>query len=195
MIKVAGTVNRIACINGLCSKIAAPVLLTLICGFSLSSFAAQDGEIGFESTGSIFINLTIEQGVQITGLEDWDITVSRENNGSNREFTKDFCVRGTIGSRISVTAWTDTTAGNNFALTSSNNEALPFSLEFNPAIAIGQYEELTPNNASSVYTINDENNCNAGNTSEIKIVFEEEDILSAENLEFGGDLYITIELL
>jgi|SaaInlV_100m_DNA_5_1039725.scaffolds.fasta_scaffold10551_1 hypothetical protein len=162
---------------------------------SAYSLAAQDGELGFESTGSVFVSLRIEQGVQITDLEDWDLTVSRDNVGSDYEFVKDFCVRGTVGSRIAVTAWTDTVVGNQFALSSDDNEAMPFSLEFNPEIASGQFEEISPNDGSSVYSITSYNNCSTGNNSEIRIVFDEEDIMSATSLEFAGDLFITVELL
>ncbi len=157
-------------------------------------FSAQDGAMGLTSTGSIAISLKIDQGVQITDLEDWDLTVSRDNSGSDFEFVKDFCVRGTIGSRIVVTAWTNTVVGNQFALTSAENEPLAFQLEFNPEIATGQFEEISPIEGSSVYTIDSFNNCSAGNNSEIRIVFDDEDIMSAESLEFAGDLFITVEL-
>jgi hypothetical protein len=169
--------------------------VALGCILSAPAFAAQDGELGFESTGSIFVTLKIEQGVQITDLENWDLTVSRDNTGSDHVFVKDFCVRGTMGSRIAVTAWTNTIVGNKFALTSADNEPLAFQLEFNPEIATGQYEEISPISGSSIYTIESFNNCSAGNNSEIRIVFDEEDIMSAESLEFAGDLFITVELL
>lgn len=170
------------------------VLLALI-AYSPMTFAAQDGAMGLTSTGSIAISLKIDQGVQITDLEDWDLTVSRDNSGSDFEFVKDFCVRGTIGSRIAVTAWTNTVVGNQFALTSADNEPLAFQLEFNPEIATGQFEEISPIEGSSIYTIDSFNNCSAGNNSEIRIVFDDEDIMSAESLEFAGDLFITVELL
>lgn len=173
-------------------------LIGLVCALCFASYktnAAQDGEMGVESTGSIQISLKIEQGVQITDLEDWDLTVSRDNSGSDYQFVKDFCVRGTVGSRIAVTAWTNSVVGNQFALSSSDNEPMPFQLEFNPEIATGQFEEISPINGSNVYTIGSLNNCNAGNNSEIRIVFDEEDIMSAESLEFAGDLFITVELL
>lgn len=157
--------------------------------------AAQDGAFGLQSSGSIAVSLKIEQGVQITDLEDWSLIVSRDNTGSDFEFVKDFCVRGTVGSRISVTAWTETIVGNQFALSSFDNESMPFHLEFNPEIATGQFEEISPNSGSSVYSINSYNNCETGNNSEIRIVFEEEDIMSASSLEFAGDLFITVELL
>lgn len=176
-------------------RLATTVLFLLGTLCSAPVLSAQDGRLGMESTGSISVSLKIDQGVQITDLEDWDLTVSRDNTGSDFEFIKDFCIRGTVGSRISVTAWTNTVAGNRFALVSNDNEPMPFQLEFNPEITSGQFEEISPNSGSSVYTINSFNNCNAGNNSEIRIVFDEEDIMSATSLEFNGDLFITVELL
>lgn len=175
-----------------------PIAWLLFCAclsLTIPGHSAQDGNVGIESSGSIAISLKIAQGVQITDLEDWDLTVSRDNAGSDYQFVKDFCVRGTIGSRISVSAWTNNVVGNKFSLTSAENEPMPFQLEFNPEISTGQYEEISPVDSSSVYTISSHNNCNAGNNSEIRIVFDEEDIMAATSLEFSGDLFITVELL
>ncbi len=162
---------------------------------SASVLSAEDGELGIESTGSISVSLKIDQGVQITDLEDWDLTVSRDNTVTDYRFTKDFCIRGTIGSRIAVTAWTNNIAGNRFSLISDDNESMPFLLEFNPEIDSGQFEEISPTNGSNIYTIKSYNDCSTGNNSEIRIVFDKEDIMSATSLEFTGDLFLTVELL
>ena len=131
------------CTNNWLGRSLASIALLMLCsGFSTLALAARDGELGLESTGSILISLKIEQGVQITDLEDWDLSVSRDNTGSDYEFVKDFCVRGTVGSRIAVTAWTNNIVGNRFALISEDNELLAFQLEFNPEIATGQYRVL-----------------------------------------------------
>lgn len=173
-----------------------PAILTIACGLaSMQIFAAENGTLGEESSGYVSISLKIEQGVQITNLENWDLTVSRNEAGSDYQFVRDFCVQGTIGSRISVSAHTSIIVGNRFALSSEDNEAMPFVLEFNPRIASGEFEEVAPNNGSSVYSISSFNDCNAGNNSEIRIVFEEEDIMSATSFEFAGDLFLTVELL
>ncbi len=171
-------------------------ILTIVCGLtSVHILAADNGNLGEESSGFVSISLKIDQGVQITNLEDWDLNVSRNEGGSDYQFVKDFCVQGTIGSRISVSAHTSTIVGNRFALSSTENKGMPFVLEFNPRIASGEFEELAPNNGSSVYNISSFNDCNAGNNSEIRIVFEEEDIMSATSFEFAGDLFLTVELL
>lgn len=178
-----------------CRGAAKVVLATaaLLCLTVASAFAAQDGDRGSTSTGTVSVTVIVEQGIQITDLQDVNLTIRREPGAGNFETSEEFCISGTAGSQFSVTAFTQDQP-DSFTLRSDSNELIPFTLRFTPQLSSGQFDELQPNEPSTLYSVSSFDDCNAGNNSQIRVVFNEADILASTSLEFVGDLFITIAL-
>lgn len=156
--------------------------------------AAQDGERGPQSSGLLSISIQIDEALQILGLEDLDLTVSRDTQ-SELTIVREFCIRAAPNTRFALTTWTDVLSNGRLALVGESGELLPFRVDFTPSANSQVFDEITPNSQSTPFVIGDAVDCTTGNNAQIRVVFSPQDILSSIDANFTGDLYISIELV
>ena len=132
---------------------------------SVNVLAARDGEIGETSSGEISIRLQINQGIQISNLQDINIDISNQAN-KDIEVKQQFCVSANESGRFSIAATPDQTGQAFFSLSSANQETIQYQLYFKGDLNAGTGDQLQPNVSSKQYPLSRNGpNCNGQNNA------------------------------
>ena len=169
------------------------VLLALYL-LSFDALAARDGTIGETSTGEISIRLQINQGIQISNLQDISIDVSNQVNKAI-EVKQQCCVSASESGRFSIAATPDQTGQAFFSLSSANQETIQYQLYFKGDLNAGVGDQLQPNVSSKQYPLSRNGpNCNGQNNAEIALKIPAEQINQASNPVYNGFLNLTVAI-
>ena len=169
--------------------------LFLLIGLIASEcLASRDGRIGATSTGEIHIRLEINQGIQVSNLEDIEITVNTLTT-SDITVAKRFCVRGNTEGLYSMTAFSDRGGSRPFSISSASQDDINFQLYFRSDLSRSVGDQLKPNVPSRLYQLNNDGvNCNGQDNSEIKLVIPAAQINQARDSEYRGFLNLTVAI-
>lgn len=173
--------------------VAGCLLLIAMMLVHATAWAAQDGDPGPTSIGTLSLRLEVAQGIQISNLRDITLVIRREPGIGDFTVDQEFCISGSVNSQFALTAFT-LDEPERFTLRSATGELIPFSLLFTPQTSSQQFDAIQPNEPSNRYSVSSFDSCNAGNNAQIRVVFSEADVLASASLEFVGDLFLTIEL-
>ena len=180
------------------------------------AIAAVDGQIGDTSTGTVLIRLDLNQGIQISNLQDIEISVSGRTTGNaslGDEFDEGlpsnevkvvagdivsrhrFCVRGNNGGNYTITAFSDRAGNAPFTLFSANKNQISFEIYFRGDLSKKVGDRLLPNIASRQYTLENKGaNCDGQNNAEMSLVFPASEINQASDNEYSGFLNLTVAI-
>lgn len=169
--------------------------LCFIFGFiSYESMASRDGRVGATSTGEIHIRLEINQGIQVSNLEDIEITVDTLTS-SDVNVSKRFCVRGNTEGLYSMTAFSDRGGSRPFSISSAAQDEIDFKLYFRSDLSRSVGDQLQPNVPSRLYQLNNDGvNCNGQDNAEISLVIPAAQINQARDSEYRGFLNLTVAI-
>jgi hypothetical protein len=168
----------------------------IVLGVTISpiTIAAVDGQIGDTSTGRVLLRLVLNQGIQISNLQDIEISV----DGETREDVVSrhrFCVRGNTGGNYTITAFADRAGSSPFTLSSANQNEIGFEIYFRGDLSNQVGDRLLPNIASRQYTLENRGiNCDGQNNAEINLVFPAYEINQAHDKEYSGFLNLTVAI-
>lgn len=169
-------------------------LLILVGLLALPTHASRDGRPGLTSTGEIVIKLTIKQGIQITNLEDIEITVDTLTS-SDVTISKRFCIRSNTDGLYSMTAFSDRGGRSPFSISSATKDEISFELYFRNNLADSFGDQLKPNVPSRQYPMKQAGvNCNGQNNAEVQLIFPANEINRAQDKEYGGFLNLTVAI-
>lgn len=161
---------------------------------SSSSYAASDGRLGNNSTGEIQILLIINQGIQISNLQDIEIIINTNAEGDTH-ISKRFCIRGNTEGSYSMTAFSDRGGSAPFSLSSSNDDQVEFELNFRGDLSNSVGDPLKPNIPSRQYKLNNDGvNCNGQDNAEIELVIPASQINQARDKQYNGYLNLTVAI-
>ncbi len=180
------------------------------------TFAAVDGQVGETSTGRVVIRLDLNQGIQISNLQDIEISVSGQTTeyasigedfeeglpspqvkvvGGDIVSRHRFCIRGNTGGNYTITAFSDRAGSAPFTLFSANNNQINFEIYFRGDLSRQVGDQLFPNVASRQYTLENRGaNCEGQNNAEMSIVFPASEISQARDNEYSGFLNLTVAI-
>lgn len=169
----------------------AGALLTL--AFSTQSLAATDGREGNTSTGTIVIKLIINQGIQVANLQDVELEVDINSIDNDVVQTRQFCVRGNMDGRYTMTANSDGRGSSPFSIYNRQKESINFDLYFTGRLDSTVGEPLVPGVPSSTYEIESHGvNCDGQNNAELTIQIPASELQAARGAEYSGFLNLTI---
>ena len=170
------------------------LLTALAVTASPMTMAAVDGEIGDTSTGRILIRLELNQGIQISNLQDIEISIDGETS-SDVISRHRFCVRGNTGGNFTITAFSDRAGSSPFTLSSTNQNEIGFEIYFRGSLSDQVGDRLLPNIASRQYTLENKGvNCDGQNNAELNLVFPASQINQASDKEYSGFLNLTVAI-
>jgi hypothetical protein len=180
------------------------------------TIAAVDGQIGESSTGRVVIRLDLIQGIQISNLQDIEISVSGQATefaslgdeieeglpssqvkfvGGDIVSRHRFCVRGNTGGNYTITAFSDRAGSAPFSLFSANNDEIDFEIYFRGDLSKQVGDRLMPNIASRQYSLENKGaNCDGQNNAEMSLVFPASEINQASDREYSGFLNLTVAI-
>jgi hypothetical protein len=171
-----------------------PVLIVLGTAASPPAIAAVDGQIGDTSSGRVLIRLELNQGIQISNLQDIEISVdgdTREDIVSRHRF----CIRGNTGGSYTITAFSDRAGSSPFTLSSAGQNQIGFEIYFRGDLSKQAGDRLLPNVASPRYTLETKGvNCDGQNNAEMNLVFPASEINQASDDEYSGFLNLTVAI-
>jgi hypothetical protein len=158
------------------------------------AIAAVDGQIGDTSSGRVVIRLNLIQGIQISNLQDIEISVSGETT-EDLVSRHRFCVRGNTGGNYTITAFSDRAGSAPFTLSSDNQSEIGFEVYFRGDLSKQVGDRLLPNIASRQYTLDNKGiNCDGQNNAEMNLVFPASQINQAGDKEYSGFLNLTVAI-
>lgn len=170
------------------------VLTVLSVTTSPITIAAVDGQIGDTSTGRVLIRLELNQGIQISNLQDIEISVDGET-AEDVVSRHRFCVRGNTGGNYTITAFSDRAGSSPFTLSSANQNQIGFEIYFRGDLSSQVGDRLLPNIASRQYTLETKGaNCDGQNNAEMNLVFPASEINQASDNEYSGFLNLTVAI-
>lgn len=169
--------------------------LYLIFGlFCYESLASRDGRVGATSTGEIHISLKINQGIQVSNLEDIEITVDTLTK-SDVIVARRFCIRGNTEGLYSMTAFSDRGGSRPFSMSSASQDEIDFKLYFRSDLSKSIGDQMKPNVPSRLYQLNNDGvNCNGQDNSEIRLVIPAAQINQARDSVYRGFLNLTVAI-
>ena len=178
--------------------------------------AAVDGQIGDTSSGRVVIRLDLIQGIQISNLQDIEISVNGPTTelvsigdesdeswlssqvdlvGGDLVSRHQFCVRGNTGGNYTITAFSDRAGSAPFTLFSDNQNEIDFEIYFRGNLSKHVGDRLLPNIASRQYSLENKGaNCDGQNNAEMSLVFPASEINQASDKEYSGFLNLTVAI-
>lgn len=173
----------------------APLLIACSSLFgSLPAHAAEDGVIGPSSSGYFRLELIIEEGIRIVNLDDVRVVTQQDQSTEQITAIEEFCITGRRGASYVIQAWTTAIVDGRFALSSITGQLIPFTVEFSPSIGTNEFDVLQPNSLTTPYNASSFSDCDAGNNSQIKVVFDTADVQDTDSSSYSGDLFLVVEL-
>ena len=172
------------------------LVLLLIGGLLLApfSFSARDGGVGATSTGEIAIRLELNQGIQISNLQDIQINVSNQAE-EDIVISQRFCVRANQEGRYTITAVSDASGSQPFSLYSRDQDQINFELYFRGNLSLDVADRLYPNVSSREYNLEKTGiNCNGQNNAELSLRMPADQINNASSNEYDGFLNLTVAI-
>ena len=158
------------------------------------TIAAVDGQIGDTSSGRVVIRLDLIQGIQISNLQDIQISVSGQTT-EDVVTRHRFCVRGNTGGNYTITAFSDRAGSAPFTLASTNQNEIDFEIFFRGDLSKQVGDRLLPNIASRQYSLENKGaNCDGKNNAEMNLIFPASEINQASDKEYSGFLNLTIAI-
>ena len=159
-----------------------------------ASFAARDGQVGATSTGEIAIRLELNQGIQISNLQDIQISIPNQAD-EDVIISQRFCVRGNREGRYTIAAAGDRGGSQPFSLSSQDGDEINFELYFRGNLSLDVGDRLYPNVASRAYNLEKTGvNCNGQNNAEFSLHIPASEINNANSNEYDGFLNLTIAI-
>ena len=156
--------------------------------------AAVDGQIGDTSTGRVVIRLELNQGIQISNLQDIEISVSGQTTEDVVSHHR-FCVRGNTGGNYTITAFSDRAGSSPFTLSSTNQNEIDFEIYFKGDLSKKVGDRLLSNIASRQYSLENRGaNCDGQNNAEMNLIFPASEINQASDKEYSGFLNLTVAI-
>lgn len=154
--------------------------------------AATAGQIGDVSTASATITVTVPKQVQISRLDD--IQISVRDRDQDVSFVEPLCVRGVGAGEFRVRA---SGSGPNeaFSLQSLNSDSrqLPFSVGFIGELAAGGTDELIPGHVSPSYRLQSTRpDCGGVDSSAVTIGLSADDLAQIPAGTYRGVLTLTV---
>ena len=170
-------------------------VLSVLCAItSPMAIAAVDGQIGDTSSGRVVIRLSLIQGIQISNLQDIEISVSGQTT-EDVVTSHRFCVRGNTGGNYTITAFSDRAGSAPFTLSSPNQNEIDFEIFFRGNLSKPVGDRLLPNIASRQYSLENMGaNCDGQNNAEMNLVFPASEINQASDKEYSGFLNLTVAI-
>jgi hypothetical protein len=173
-----------------CSSIL-PLISLFIC---TQAMAARDGQIDTESSGEISVRLEIKRGIQISNLEDIQISVSNQAN-EDIVLTEAFCVRSNEVGSYSIAVVSDQVGSSDFSISSADRDQINFDLYFKGDMSDAVGDKLSPNSSSRQYALEPTGaDCDGSNNAEISLQIPAEQINSAKSSEYDGFLNLTVAI-
>ena len=171
-----------------------PALALLCAATSPPAVAAVDGQIGDTSTGRILIRLELNQSIQISNLQDIEISVDGDVT-EDLVSSHRFCIRGNTGGNYTITAVSDRAGSSPFTLSSASQDEISFEIYFRGDLSNQVGDRLLPNVASRQYTPENKGvNCDGQNNAEMRLVFPAGELNQASDKEYNGFLQLTVAI-
>lgn len=159
------------------------------------TFAATDGQVGTTSRGQIVIRLVINQGIQVSNLQDIELLVDNSSVGKDLVARQRFCIRGNTNSQYTLVAEGEFAGGEPFALRSRNNDALAYQLYFTGNLASNVLDPLAPGVPSRAFETQKSGvNCDGQNNAEIMLVIPSANLKQANGNDYSGFLNLTVAI-
>ena len=171
-------------------------LILFISSFLLvpAGFAARDGQVGATSTGEILIRLELNQGIQISSLQDIQINISNQVE-EDIIIRQRFCVRANQEGRYTITATGDRGGSQSFSLYSRDQDEINFELYFRGNLSLDVADRLYPNVLSREYSLHRTGvNCNGENNAELSLHIPASEVNRASSNEYDGFLNLTVAI-
>ncbi|UCE90438.1 MAG: hypothetical protein JSW10_06405 [Pseudomonadota bacterium] len=180
------------------------VVITLAALASLSgAYAAQDGQVGSTSVGTIVLTVDLNRGLtvaaeqgagesQISSLADIEITVPGTADGDIVRQQR-FCVSGNQGERYRLSAFSDIGGSAPFTVSSEAGHKLEFDVQFNGDLVSPVGEPLRPGVPSRSYAVNNSGvNCNGAVNAELTVVLPAATVRGAPGGRYSGFLTLSV---
>ena len=165
----------------------AGLLLLVVC--PLIAGAAEQGRLGPTSTSRFTISLAIQPLIEITTVSD--VTVNITDRSIDADFTKPFCVNGSVGGKYTVIASGTQERGDSFILQNSEGETLPYFASYRGDPVGGEFDPLLPSLPSRVYDVLPRGEVCTDITA-FKITFRSADLQIAGSGLYSGSLTMLV---
>ena len=158
---------------------------------SVTAFAASDGDIGGTSTGTLDIEVTIEDSVRISGLSDLVATFDGTNDIVHDDTP---CIYRNGTGLYSIVALGDGGGGTDFSL-GAGVTAIPYTVNWNDVATAGGGVPVTSGAPVENQTGADTSSTTCANTgpnSALQLTIAANDLLGAPTGLLQGTLSITV---
>ena len=170
------------------------ILFVSVLLFAPAGFSARDGQAGATSTGEIAIRLELNQGIQISNLQDIQINISNLTE-EDVIIKQRFCVSANQAGRYTIEAVGEGGGSQPFSLYSPDQDAISFELYFRGNLSHAVADRLYPKVSSREYNLEQSGlNCNGQNNAELSLRIPANQINNAIGSEYDGFLNLTVAI-
>jgi hypothetical protein len=151
--------------------------------------AAQQGELGKNSSSSYSISLSIEPAMEIRTVSDIALNIS--DRTVDATFSKPFCVRGSVPGKYMVTASGGNQSGDGFELHNANHDVLRYHVSYRGDPGATQFDPLSPGIPSRAYDVLPRD-ATCGNLTAFMVTFRAADLQNAGSGLYTGSLTLLV---
>ncbi len=145
----------------------------------------SEWEIDGSSRSQFSISLVLQPNIEIHTASD--ISINIYDRTVDASYRQEFCVRGTVDTQYTVTVFGEAAIDDRFVLRSSENEVLPFDIDFNGDPAETLPDRLGIATPSPVYRIQPfTEECNGA--TYFTVVFNAADLEEAGSGLYSGSI-------
>lgn len=162
-----------------------------LAAIATAGYAANQGTVGFNSTGDLTITMDVTDDVRISALQDLNFGALA---GVGDTETSTACIyrnATTISRNYEVTA-VGNGAGGAFLLTGTNGATVPYSVTFNDTTTGGVATLMTSGDPAPGTNASGTINCDSGNNAEIIVDISTAAALAAPADAYTGILTLTV---
>ena len=150
--------------------------------------AATQGSVGGTSTGSVDINVTVDDAVRISGLSDLTATFDGVNDVVENSTA---CIYRNATGLYAVTATGDIGVSNTFIIDDAVNPAIPYTVTWNDGsgpTAMTSTVQLTGQTGADT-TLSD---CGGGSNATVEVTVDAAALLAAPTSVYTGTLTLEV---
>ncbi|MDZ7685201.1 MAG: hypothetical protein U5O39_09575 [Gammaproteobacteria bacterium] len=162
-----------------------PILMLVVLIVATPAHGAESGDLGDDSRSRFTISLALHASLEIETASD--IAINILDRTVDTQYRQPFCVRGTIDTKYTVTAFGETNSDGEFVLRNGEGEALPFAVAYIGAPSQRSPDPLKAAVPSPTYDILEYGN-ECGDATYFLVTFEADDLKVVGSGLYNGSI-------
>ena len=151
--------------------------------------AAQQGELGKDSSASYTISLSIQPSMEIRTVSD--ITLNISDRTVDATFSKPFCVQGSVPGKYRLIAYGTNQHETTFVLRNADRDTLRYYVSYRGDPRSAEFDPLSPGVLSRAYDVLPRDS-NCADLTDFMVTFRSADLRDAGSGLYTGSLTLLV---